>query len=254
MIIDPDGMYDQALIDKWAAEDMLERGFGDYNTKMSIKGNKNSNSGVTNKKPKNKVEPGAANETTTKIPDFNSSAGGSTESNETPTESASASEGGTSNPPGKGDGSILRTDKPSPLYKVASSSLGFCKGLFFLDQSSSQNIGFGLSLVNTGLKGFMVYQEYKAGKINPIDATSLGVGTIGIGAKVMSWTPYGGTVAPFVSTAAGYFGVGLTIYTMWSIPYKSMDDLRFAPSYYDLNGEPVWDTSPTDAEIFNDFN
>lgn len=40
---------------------------------------------------------------------------------------------------------------------------------------------------------------------------------------------------------AGPIGAGISSLEIWFLWYKSMDDLRYAPSYIDGNGNPVYD-------------
>jgi RHS repeat-associated protein len=140
--------------------------------------------------------------------------------------------------------------KPSTILKGTSSGLSVTKCIVTFDQSVNPILSFGLSVLNTAVKGLVVYDQHQKGNVDPKDATSLTIGSIGIITKALTWAGVGGRFVPIISTTTGYLGAAITIYSMWSIPYKMMDDLRFAPLYIDSNGEPVWDSGPTDAEIY----
>ena len=98
--------------------------------------------------------------------------------------------------------------------------------------------GMGLTTLTNVLGGLQVYDEFKKGKINPIDATSLSFGTIGWATKALSWFGYGGKTMSFFGEFAGYGGLAITTYQLWNFIYKPMNDLNFAPLYIEDNGQP----------------
>jgi RHS repeat-associated protein len=119
-------------------------------------------------------------------------------------------------------------------------------GSNFLDANGSSGIDYaktGISALNTGLTGYKVYKQYAKGglsNINPVDATSYGVGTIGIATKVLSMVGYGGQALSFIGTTASNVGLAITISKLWNNIYKPMNDLRYAPTYIDHNGVPFY--------------
>jgi RHS repeat-associated protein len=103
--------------------------------------------------------------------------------------------------------------------------------------------GTGLSILSTGLTGYQVYNQFKEGgmrNINSADATSVGAGITGLIAKVMERVGFCGQAASFIGDAAGIAGLGITTFQLWNNVYKPMNDLRYAPSSIDPNGEPVY--------------
>jgi RHS repeat-associated protein len=103
--------------------------------------------------------------------------------------------------------------------------------------------GTGLSGLTTGLTGYQVYNQYKKGgakNINPVDATSVTLGTIGIATKFLSVIGFGGKAVSVVGEVAGFGGLAITVVQLWNNVYKPMNDLRYAPSYIDSDGQPIY--------------
>jgi hypothetical protein len=97
--------------------------------------------------------------------------------------------------------------------------------------------------LKTGLTGYKVYKQYAKGglsNINPLDATCTTTGIIGIATKVISWYGFGSQAVSFIGTTASNVGLAVTISKLWNNIYKPMNDLRYAPSYIDRNGEPFY--------------
>lgn len=46
-----------------------------------------------------------------------------------------------------------------------------------------------------------------------------------------------------IGEATTPIGLGFTTVALWSIPYKMFDELRFAPSYINREGQPYYEES-----------
>lgn len=64
--------------------------------------------------------------------------------------------------------------------------------------------------------------------------------------KILQWVGMGGKSTAFMGNVAGYLGMAIFTYEFWSLPYKSMDALRYAPNYIDSDGNPVYVNSDDD--------
>jgi len=103
--------------------------------------------------------------------------------------------------------------------------------------------GAGLSILATGLTGYQVYDQFHTGglmNVNPVDATSVLAGITAMWSKVMIRFGLGGELTSSFAEAIDFITYPILIYQSWYNVYKPMNDLRFAPSYYDTDGQPFY--------------
>jgi hypothetical protein len=102
----------------------------------------------------------------------------------------------------------------------------------------------GLTILSTSLTGYGVYKQYQNGglsNVDPFQATGFTVGVTALSSITLSWFGFGGKLAPAIGRFSGIAGLGLLSIEQWINFYKSMDNLRFAPSYIDGNGNPYFE-------------
>jgi hypothetical protein len=103
--------------------------------------------------------------------------------------------------------------------------------------------GTGLSFLSTSLTGYGVYRQYQKGglrSVNPFQFTSFTVGSTALLSKSLEWAGYRSMVTSVIGRSAGIFGLGIVSIEQWFNFYKSMDNLRYAPSYIDGDGNPYY--------------
>jgi len=111
-------------------------------------------------------------------------------------------------------------------------------------------LGNRLTGLSTILGGLQVYDQYTNGgikNINPVDGTSVAAGMLVWTSKAISWLGFGGEFTSLIGNAASEVAYPIAIFQSWYNVYKPMNDLRFAPSYRDQNGEPVYG-NPTEDD------
>lgn len=116
--------------------------------------------------------------------------------------------------------------------------------------------GTGLSIVSTGLTGYGVYRQYQEEglqSVDPFQFTSFTVGSTALLSKSLEWAGYRSMITSVIGRSAGIFGLGIASMEQWFNFYKSMDNLRFAPSYIDSNGNPYYGDPFTEAEIWGGY-
>jgi hypothetical protein len=105
MVIDPDGMYDQALMDKWTAEDMRDQGFDEYTISKRLESNGgeecNGSSGPGNNESVDYISPNKASNASN-IPSLKGNLEPAKNEDEKPSMEASNGGGDTSNASGQG--------------------------------------------------------------------------------------------------------------------------------------------------------
>jgi hypothetical protein len=91
-----------------------------------------------------------------------------------------------------------------------------------------EGVGVGLNLLSTTLGTAQLYDQYKnEGTVNPIDATAVGLGTVGTVANGLSLAGYGGVGVATVAKATGMLGLGITAGQMWyGIIYKPIFQMQ----------------------------
>jgi RHS repeat-associated protein len=109
---------------------------------------------------------------------------------------------------------------------------------YWITSQGIQGLGVTFSGVSTYFSGVQVYNQYMEGGINnvdPVDAASLTVGTVGTISSAMTWFGYGGRAAFVVSRFAGPVGVGIGSIESWRLVYQPMTDLSNWRGYYTGN-------------------
>ena len=110
-------------------------------------------------------------------------------------------------------------------------------------------ISTGLSIISSVLGDAQVAQQYSEGgisNVNPFDAANATVGTAGTIINILSWWEIGGATLAAAGEALTPISIGISSTQAWFGLYKSMEDLNYAPSYIDGNGQPVYiETDPS---------
>lgn len=127
--------------------------------------------------------------------------------------------------------------KGTPLYKKIdvdniSSIAGFVDFGFNNAFPNSQGFGTGLSILSTNLTGYKIYAQLHQGlKVKTTDVISFSFGYVGVAANLTTMLGYGGRFVRFAGGSANIVGGALMAHDNWWQFYKSLDDMRYAPSY-----------------------
>lgn len=97
--------------------------------------------------------------------------------------------------------------------------------------------------MNIALSGLQIRDQYENGgygKINPVDGTSFVASLIATTALGSSWLGFNIPTVSFIGKMAGGFGLTISVGQLWNNVYKPMNDLKYAPSYIDHNGQSFY--------------
>jgi len=138
----------------------------------------------------------------------------------------------------------------STLYSSLYHTFGFFESIYGVTMEGLpsanpgfNNFGTGLSILNTGWTGYDLYQQHKKNNIENVNPFQFGQFLIGSTALLLegaSSIGYGGSMSKLIVRGAGMAGVALSSLEVLWMFHKGMNDLRFAPNYIDINGNPVY--------------
>lgn len=116
--------------------------------------------------------------------------------------------------------------------------------------------GTGLSFASTSLTGYGVYRQYQNGgmsNVSPFQAAGFAVGATELVSQAITSIGFGGKLTALIRRSAGLVGLGIGSIEQWFNVYKSMDDLRYAPSYIDQNGKPYYGDTFSESEFWGEY-
>jgi hypothetical protein len=113
--------------------------------------------------------------------------------------------------------------------------------------------GLGLNIISTGLGYANLYDQYNStGTMDKLDATEVGVGTVGTVANGMSYFGWGGAAAGTIGTASGVIVLGIMEGRMMYQFYNGMQDLEWQRNITNDPGEMQWNQWQNDNGIMNE--
>jgi hypothetical protein len=114
----------------------------------------------------------------------------------------------------------------------------------------AKGLGVGLTGLSIVADGIVLHNQYKnEGNVELVTAINISSSTTGVISKLLSWTPYGGRIAPFMGNVAGFVGMAISIGQSWWAIYNSMNELRYAPCAINKKtGEPYYSIYPEDYD------
>lgn len=128
-----------------------------------------------------------------------------------------------------------------PIYKPDGSYRSQRAAQFAIYSKSVKGVGLGLSIASLAVGGYQIRQQLKNGQpVDVVNATQVGVGTVGLLASSLNAAGIGVRFTAPISASAGIFGMILTIPDSWYNVYKGAYDLQYVSTPY----------YPSDAEVF----
>jgi hypothetical protein len=125
--------------------------------------------------------------------------------------------------------------KPDGRYRSARAAQ------FAMYSRTAKGVGLGLSVLSVGLGAYQMRQQSNDGQaIDPINASQVGVGSVGLFAAALNAAGIGVRLTGPISASAGIFGMVLSIPSNWYNVYKGAYDLQYASTPY----------YPSDSEVF----
>jgi ABC-type dipeptide/oligopeptide/nickel transport system permease subunit len=107
--------------------------------------------------------------------------------------------------------------------------------------NTAQGVGVGLQVASVAIGGAQLRNQITNGKpIDPINAAQVGVGTVGLGASLLSYLGIGGTITSSISAYTGVIGLVLGIPGNWSMVYQGAFDMQYQTTA----------NYPSDSEVF----
>ncbi|MCD6068926.1 MAG: repeat protein [Bacteroidetes bacterium] len=115
--------------------------------------------------------------------------------------------------------------------------------------------GLGLNILTSSLGAFQIYDQYQQGglsNVSIVDASEVGVGTIGTVANAMSFLNLGGTAAATVGNATGVIGLGFNAGRAWHWYYKTISETQRYNKMVDDPNEAQWNQQMNDQGVMNE--
>ncbi|THU39407.1 hypothetical protein FAM09_12950 [Niastella caeni] len=122
--------------------------------------------------------------------------------------------------------------------------------------SGIKGTAFSLSVASNVFTAVQVHDQYMKGgvkNINPVDATSLTLGTTGVVVNGLGLLGYeGGAALSTIGRFAGFGGLAITAYQSWSMIYQPIFDLDryYRPTTGDTEADQLLG-SENDKGIYN---
>lgn len=89
--------------------------------------------------------------------------------------------------------------------------------------------------------------------VSPFQAAGFAVGATELVSQAITSIGFGGKLTALIRRSAGLVGLGIGSIEQWFNVYKSMDDLRYAPSYIDQNGKPYYGDTFSESEFWGEY-